>query len=79
MEDIYSSKTAAVNFTFELCKSKGKLVLADFVNHLGSLMEQHNAALQGANVPEDIARKMDGALLGIGSIAEILKKKVIDQ
>ncbi|GMH35700.1 hypothetical protein BSKO_03568 [Bryopsis sp. KO-2023] len=75
LEDIYSTKTAAVNFTYELCKNKGKLVLADYVQHLGGIMTEHNAALQAGNVPNDIARKMDGALLGIGAIDDILKRK----
>lgn len=77
MEDIYSAKTAAVNFTFELCKSKGKLVMSDYIQHLGMIMTQHNTAMQNGQVSDEVASQMNGALLGLGAIADILKRKVI--
>ncbi|CAD7704977.1 unnamed protein product [Ostreobium quekettii] len=75
VEDIYSVKVAAVNFVFELCRTRSKLALPGLLQHIVGIMQQHQAALQPGNVPADIARKMDGALLAIGTLTDVLKKK----
>lgn len=78
IEDLYSPRTAAVNFLTELCAKKriGKEYLQMFVaflaaNHTG-ILSKHAAA------PGDmsLARQADGGMLAIGSLSEILKKSI---
>lgn len=73
MEDIYSTKTAAMNFLHELCKARAKGNLDMLMAHLVGVLNEYQAAHPGA--PVALARKMDGALLAIGTLSDVLKDK----
>ena len=72
IEDIYSPKTAAVTVICELCSSKKKKQLDPIMNHLASILQEYNAS--GQEVNKVLARKLDGALYAVGSLADILRK-----
>ena len=74
---MFGIKAAASNFTLNACRSRGKLVLQDFVNHLLGIMGQYSEERQRGNEPMDVARNMDGALTAIGTIEPVLIKKVM--
>lgn len=72
IEDIYSPKTAAVTVICELCSSKKKKQLDPIMTFLASILQEYHAAGQGA--PQALARKFDGAIYAVGSLADILRK-----
>lgn len=74
MEDMYSTKTAAMNFVHELCKARAKHCLDMLMNHLVGVLGEYKSAPHPGPSP-DLARKMDGALLAIGTLADVLKEK----
>lgn len=41
-----------------------------------AIFSQYQQAAAAGQVPEDVARRMDGALLSIGALSDILKSKV---
>lgn len=73
MEDIYSTKTAAMSFVHELCKARAKGSLDMLMAHLVGVLNEYKSAHPAAPAP--LARKMDGALLAIGTLADVLKEK----
>ncbi len=79
LEDMYSTKTAAVNFAHTLCSKKPKAHLERFmallVHVLNEYMAVHKAGGPAA-VPPELARRMDGALLAVGTLHDVLKRKV---
>lgn len=80
MEDYYSSKTAAANFAHTVCYRKPKAHLGPFMTHLIRVMNNYNAAVVTATAHGQVvgvaeARHMDGALLAVGSLTEVLKHK----
>lgn len=82
MEEMYSAKSAASNFLHELCKSRPKNMKA-FMDQVTAIFAQYRAAASEAaaavggphSVPQEIARSMDGALLAVGALSDILKQK----
>lgn len=78
IEDLYSPRTAAVNFLTELCAKKkiGKQYLQMFITFLAA--NQTGILSKHASVPGNgpLARQTDGAMLAIGSLSEILKRSV---
>lgn len=76
LEDMYSSKTAATNLLHTLCERKPKTYLEKLMGHIVSVLNEHNGAVAAGNVPMDLARRMDGAILAIGTLQDVLKKKV---
>lgn len=78
IEDLYSPRTAAVNFLTELCARKkiGKQYLQMFITFLAA--NQTGILSKHASMPGDgpLARQTDGAMLAIGSLSEILKRSV---
>jgi len=71
MEDYYDPKISAINLMIDLAKSRSKDVLPRL---LGFLTEIFNAYAATSPEQRDYRRK-DAALLAIGSLDEILKKK----
>lgn len=71
IEDIYSPKTAAVSVLYTLCSSKKKNQLDSIMAFLGSILQEFQS--QGQHPSKQTARKMDGALLAIGSLSENLR------
>ena len=74
IEDIYSPKTAAVSVLYTLCSSKKKNQLDSIMAFLGSILQEFQS--QGQHVSKQTARKMDGALLAIGSLSENLRVRL---
>mmetsp|Transcript_2416 Transcript_2416/g.16258 ORF Transcript_2416/g.16258 Transcript_2416/m.16258 type:complete len:1039 (-) Transcript_2416:1522-4638(-) len=78
IEDLYSPRTAAVNFLTELCAKKkiGKQYLQMFITFLAA--NQTGILSKHASMPGDgpLARQTDGAMLAIGSLSEILKRSI---
>ncbi|KAK9824621.1 hypothetical protein WJX72_011782 [[Myrmecia] bisecta] len=77
IEDMYSAKTAAMNFVHQLFKSRAKGTLDIFMGLIVSVFAEHQAALP--DVPVDLARRMDGAMLGIGALYDVLSRKAAYQ
>eukprot|EP00887_Chlorella_sp_A99_P003658 scaffold7.g3658.t1 len=73
IEDIYSTKTAAMNFLHELCKARPKGNLDMLMRHLAGVLAEYAAERQGADAA--LARRMDGALLAVGTLNDVLKQK----
>lgn len=72
IEDIYSPKSAAVTVICELCSKKKKKQLDPTMAHLASILQEVHAA--GPAASDAMARKLDGALYAVGSLAGILNK-----
>lgn len=80
LEDMYSPRTAAQNLLVIIAQKKRKAHLSQFMAHIASTLSAHDAAVReaaaaGRPVPADIARRMDGALLAVGTCADVLKHK----
>uniref|UniRef100_A0A1D2AD30 Importin N-terminal domain-containing protein n=1 Tax=Auxenochlorella protothecoides TaxID=3075 RepID=A0A1D2AD30_AUXPR len=73
IEDLHSTKTAAMNFLLELCKSRPKGNLDALVQHMVGILGEFRAAGPGADLA--LARRADGACLAIGTLSEVLKQK----
>ena len=71
---MYSSKTAALNLIHELCKIRPQHSLDAFMALIVGVMNAFQAA--GPNASVEQTRRMDGAFLAIGNLADVLKKKV---
>ncbi|KAK2079907.1 hypothetical protein QBZ16_002302 [Prototheca wickerhamii] len=74
VEDLHSSKTAAMNFLLELCKARPKGTLDATVQHMVGQLVAYRAAGDAAAGPEAV-RRADGACLALGTLAEVLKQK----
>jgi hypothetical protein len=74
IEDIYSSKTAAMSVIDALCNSRKKTQLDPIMGHIVSVMGECAPAVADANNIA-AARRLDGALLAVGTLAERLKKE----
>lgn len=78
LEDMYSPKTAATNFVHTVCSSKGKTFMPRFMGHVVGVLNAYTAAAAaapGGAVPQELARQMDGALLAVGSMCALIKRK----
>ncbi|KAK9839718.1 hypothetical protein WJX81_008385 [Elliptochloris bilobata] len=73
MEEMYNSKTAAMNLVHELCKLRPRGNLDTFMKLCVGVMNEFQAA--GANAPVEQVRRMDGALLAMGALSDVLKSK----
>lgn len=76
IEDIYSPRVAAMNLMHDLCESRGKSQLAPTMAALVGVLNAAAAArAAGGELDAAGARRLDGALLAIGSLADLLKAK----
>jgi hypothetical protein len=80
IEDLYSTKTAAMHFLQRLCRTRRKSQLDAVMAQLVGLLKEYAAAAAaavagagGARVPREVERRMDGALLAIGSLEDVMK------
>lgn len=76
LEDMLGTKTAAANFVSTLAQKKPKTHLPPLMARLVEVMNAHDAAVKAGNVPMELARQMDGAMLAIGSLSGTLKARV---
>lgn len=74
IEDIYSSKTAAMSVIDALCNSRKKTQLDPIMAHIVSVMGECAPSVGDVNNIA-AARRLDGALLSVGTLAERLKKE----
>eukprot|EP00798_Chlamydomonas_sp_ICE-L_P030405 gene30405-35410_t len=75
LEDMYSPKTAAANLAHELC-SKKKAHLEAFMALIVQVFAAFNAkVVSGEKLTAVETRKMDGAMLAVGIMTDILKGK----
>lgn len=79
---MYSPRTAAQNLLLTIAQKKRKAHLPPLMAHIAAALSAHDAAARaaaaagaGAAVTPALARSMDGALLAIGTCAEVLKHK----
>ncbi|KAI8465003.1 MAG: armadillo-type protein [Monoraphidium minutum] len=81
LEDMYSPRTAAQNLLLVVSQKKRKAHLPQLMGHIAAALAAHEAAAAAAaaagaaGVPPAAARRMDGALLAIGTCADTLKNK----
>jgi len=76
MEEMYNPRTAAMNFLHEVCKVRGKLSLDFYMSHVVQCFDAYISACGGGiDCPVKEARQMDGALLSVGTLYDVLKKK----
>ena len=82
LEDMYSPRTAAQNLLLIVAQKKRKAHLQPFMAAVASTLSAHDsasreaaAAGQPGAVPRAVARAMDGALLAVGTCADVLKNK----
>ena len=73
IEDIYSPKTSAVTLLCGLCGSKKKNQLDPVMAFLAAVF-QESAGVNVASMSQAQARKLDGAMYGVGSLASILQR-----
>lgn len=72
---MYSPKTAAANLAHDLC-SKKKVHLDKFMGFLVGVLATYQRSNAAGTVTQEEARRMDGALLAIGCMTDLLKEKV---
>ncbi len=72
IEDVYSSKTAAMGVIDALCNSRKKTQLDPIMAHIVAVMSECAPAVADINAVA-AARRLDGALLAVGTLAERLK------
>ncbi|KAH7428022.1 hypothetical protein KP509_10G071600 [Ceratopteris richardii] len=70
IEDMYSSRTAAINFISELFRKKGKENLQKFLAFIVNVFQSYEAA----PVDQKPYRQKDGALLAVGALSDKLKE-----
>ena len=76
MADVMSPRNAAAGFIVELADQRPKKGLPPLMAHISGILGEHTAAAaSGASVPVELARRMDGALLAVGVLAETLSGK----
>ncbi|KAK9818968.1 hypothetical protein WJX74_009075 [Apatococcus lobatus] len=74
LEDMYSPKTAAMNFVHEICKTRAKGgILEGFMGTIITVLSSNQKA--GAAATQQQAREFDGALLAVGALVDVLKNK----
>lgn len=79
---MYSARTAAQNLLLVVAQKKRKAHLQPFMTAVAATLSSHEAASREAAaagrpgaVPPATARAMDGALLAVGTCADVLKQK----
>lgn len=77
VEDMYSTKTAAANLMHILVTKKPKNHLDRVMGTLAGVFAEHATAIAagGGAVSVALARRMDGALLLVGSLSDVFKNK----
>lgn len=70
IEDMYSPRTAAINFISELFRKRGKENLQKFLAFIVSVFQQYDAAPNG----QKPYRQKDGALLAVGALSDKLRE-----
>jgi hypothetical protein len=74
IEDIYSSKTAAMSVIDALCNNRKKTQLDPVMAHIVTVMGECAPAVGDVNNIA-AARRLDGALLAVGTLVDRLKKE----
>eukprot|EP00884_Botryococcus_braunii_P004058 jgi/Botrbrau1/13653/Bobra.0292s0003.1 len=75
MEEIYNTKTAAINFIHELCSKRPKGNLDNFMSHIAGIMTSFSKAANEGTLTLQLARQTDGAFLAVGALTDVLKRK----
>ncbi|GAB2226832.1 hypothetical protein Droror1_Dr00008623 [Drosera rotundifolia] len=70
IEDLYSPRTAAMDFVSELVRKRGKENLQKFVTFIVEILRRYNEA----PLEQKPYRQKDGALLAIGALCDRLKQ-----
>lgn len=70
IEDMYSPRTAAINFISELFRKRGKENLQKFLAFIVGVFQQYDAAPNG----QKPYRQKDGALLAVGALSDKLRE-----
>lgn len=73
IEEMYNPRTAAMNFLHEICKVRGKHSLDFYMEHVVRCFNAYAAA--GPHPDAAVSRSMDGALLSMGTLYDVLSKK----
>jgi len=71
IEDIYSPKTSAGTVLCSLCSSDKKKMLDFTMSSLAAILQSYHSESEPHS--EQSARRVDGALLAIGSLSHILR------
>ncbi|GAX74708.1 hypothetical protein CEUSTIGMA_g2156.t1 [Chlamydomonas eustigma] len=74
MEDMYSPKTAVSNYAHELCGKK-KSHLDSFMMMIVQILNGYQAKVSSGAVTTEDVRRLDGALLAVGMMVDLLKNK----
>lgn len=76
IEDIYSSKTAAMGVIDSLCASRKKSQLDPIMAHIVSIMTECSGAVADPSpAAATAACRLDGGLLAVGTLSDRLKKE----
>jgi hypothetical protein len=70
IEDLYSPRTAAMDFVSELVRKRGKSNLQKFIHFIVEIFMRYNEA----SIEVKPYRQKDGALLAIGTLCDRLKQ-----
>ncbi|KAL6002878.1 secondary alcohol dehydrogenase (SADH2) [Asimina triloba] len=70
IEDLYSPRTAAMDFVSELVRKRGKGNLQKFIQHIVNIFKRYDEA----PIQSKPYREKDGALLAIGALCDKLKQ-----
>ncbi|GAB2272657.1 secondary alcohol dehydrogenase (SADH2) [Dionaea muscipula] len=70
VEDLYSPRTAAMDFLSELLRKRGKENLQKFINFIVEILSRYDVA----PLEQKPYRQKDGALLAIGALCDRLKQ-----
>ncbi|XP_058093575.1 importin beta-like SAD2 isoform X2 [Magnolia sinica] len=71
IEDLYSPRTAAMDFVSELVRKRGKGNLQKFIQFIVDIFKRYD---EEASVERKLYREKDGALLAIGALCDKLKQ-----
>ncbi|MEW5303971.1 MAG: hypothetical protein WDW36_006614 [Sanguina aurantia] len=74
LEDMYSPKTAAANLAHDLCTKK-RMHLDKFMGFVVGVFASYQRSNAAGNLTQEDARRIDGALLAIGCMTDLLKEK----
>ncbi|CAG9461067.1 unnamed protein product [Pedinophyceae sp. YPF-701] len=75
IEEFYSDRNAAASFLQDVAEKRGKAAMPALMRQIVEIFKAHESATAVGNVPVQVARAMDGALLAVGSLSSYLRKK----
>jgi importin-7 len=73
IEDIYAARTAAMTLMHALCTGRKKSQLDPIMAHVVGILNEAREAAAGGQMTQQVAWRLDGALLAIGSLEGVLK------